>query len=638
VYFSNVRFLREVKDETASRSRLKHLLVLAARLLALAFLVLAFARPYLSEEGETPKGPAKVAGLYIDNSFSMDAPGEEISLLEQAREEAASLVKSFEPDVRFLLLTNHPSSGNQLLTREETLNELAKIRLTPETLTLDQIRQRMKSGLPEGKVIPVYLFSDFQTSITDLKPDSTLDITLVPLHPAARTNISIDSAVLDAPVFLLNRSNRMLVYLHNYGESDAEQVPVWLFLNGERKAISQVSIPAGSSATDTIVFTFPQNGWNTGWVEIQDAAVHFDDTLYLNFYVKPILKALVLNGGPAAAYFSALNDPELFLVDQIPVTRVDYSSLADYDLIALNQVASTGSGLADALEEYILSGGNLCVFPGYGNNVTALNDFLRKLSPVHYEPLLESGDAVKQIVTGHGLFENVFEQIPEQVKLPSVKRYYRIKTGSTAEGEPLMTLGSGDPFLYALPAGKGMAYLFATALDPEFTDLPRSAFFAVSMIQMAALRSGQTNRSLTVGKEQTARIRQAISGDEVLHLTNSHTDILPPQRLLGREVLISTGKFIRQAGNYAVSLKDNEIIDYLSFNYDRTESKTGWLSNATLAEKYIPMGYRVIDPASASVAAVAGEARHGKSLWKLCLIFALVFLGIEIAFLRLLPG
>ena len=47
VYFTNVKFLKEVKQETQSRSRLKHLIVLAMRMLAITFLVFAFAQPYV---------------------------------------------------------------------------------------------------------------------------------------------------------------------------------------------------------------------------------------------------------------------------------------------------------------------------------------------------------------------------------------------------------------------------------------------------------------------------------------------------------------------------------------------------------------------------------------------------------------
>src|ERR1041385_8054555 len=85
VYFSNVRFLREVKEETASRSKLKHLLVLASRILALAFLVFAFAQPYIPNKKMNLSSGRKQVGIYIDNSFSMNAISEGRSLFDQAK-------------------------------------------------------------------------------------------------------------------------------------------------------------------------------------------------------------------------------------------------------------------------------------------------------------------------------------------------------------------------------------------------------------------------------------------------------------------------------------------------------------------------------------------------------------------------
>ena len=46
VYFSNVQFLKEVQEQQSYRRNLKERLILACRLLALTFLVLAFAKPY----------------------------------------------------------------------------------------------------------------------------------------------------------------------------------------------------------------------------------------------------------------------------------------------------------------------------------------------------------------------------------------------------------------------------------------------------------------------------------------------------------------------------------------------------------------------------------------------------------------
>src|SRR5690606_30777897 len=72
VYFTNVRFLKEVKEETTSRSKLKHLLVLIARCLAVLFLVFAFAQPFIPvNKTDQPKDGNRGISIYIDNSFSM---------------------------------------------------------------------------------------------------------------------------------------------------------------------------------------------------------------------------------------------------------------------------------------------------------------------------------------------------------------------------------------------------------------------------------------------------------------------------------------------------------------------------------------------------------------------------------------
>ena len=47
IWFTNVKFLAEIKQERQKRSQLKQWLLLAIRLLIIASLVIAFAQPYL---------------------------------------------------------------------------------------------------------------------------------------------------------------------------------------------------------------------------------------------------------------------------------------------------------------------------------------------------------------------------------------------------------------------------------------------------------------------------------------------------------------------------------------------------------------------------------------------------------------
>ena len=81
VYFSNVQFLKSVKEKTKSQSQLKHFLILLSRILAITALVLAFAQPYIPVDESSQQAKKYAVSIYIDNSFSMDAENEQGRLL-----------------------------------------------------------------------------------------------------------------------------------------------------------------------------------------------------------------------------------------------------------------------------------------------------------------------------------------------------------------------------------------------------------------------------------------------------------------------------------------------------------------------------------------------------------------------------
>ncbi|MBK7682596.1 MAG: BatA domain-containing protein [Bacteroidetes bacterium] len=65
VLFTNVRFLQELKEETTKISRLKHLLVLLTRLLAITFIVLAFAQPVIPGGDSIRSNLSNPVSVYI---------------------------------------------------------------------------------------------------------------------------------------------------------------------------------------------------------------------------------------------------------------------------------------------------------------------------------------------------------------------------------------------------------------------------------------------------------------------------------------------------------------------------------------------------------------------------------------------
>ena len=91
IYFTNVKFLKEIKEETSSQSKLKHFLVLLSRILAVLFLVFAFAQPYFPAEDKKIVSGENAVSVYVDNSFSMESVTREGTLLDESKKKHARL-------------------------------------------------------------------------------------------------------------------------------------------------------------------------------------------------------------------------------------------------------------------------------------------------------------------------------------------------------------------------------------------------------------------------------------------------------------------------------------------------------------------------------------------------------------------
>jgi len=114
VYFTNVKFLKEVKEETSARQKLRNLLVLLMRCLAIAALVLAFAQPFIPT-GQDVKTGDKAVSIFVDNSFSMSSLSQDVPLIELAKSRAREIINAYPVEDRFQVLTNDFEGRHQRL-------------------------------------------------------------------------------------------------------------------------------------------------------------------------------------------------------------------------------------------------------------------------------------------------------------------------------------------------------------------------------------------------------------------------------------------------------------------------------------------------------------------------------------------
>jgi len=82
VAFTNVKILKAIEQQTRKSAKLKKLLILLSRLLIFTSLIIAFAQPFLNKE---QNGLHKETIIYLDNSFSMQAKGENGALFQKAK-------------------------------------------------------------------------------------------------------------------------------------------------------------------------------------------------------------------------------------------------------------------------------------------------------------------------------------------------------------------------------------------------------------------------------------------------------------------------------------------------------------------------------------------------------------------------
>ena len=153
LFFSSLSFIKHIDQQTKSTQKLKHILVLLSRLLAFAFLILAFAQPYFSDNEEKQKVKTNLACIYIDNSYSMQSRGTDGELLSEAREKVKELVTNASIDTRFLIVTNEMSGREErILNKMEAFEKIDNIGYSPLSRSVNDIIAWQKDKVDKKQV------------------------------------------------------------------------------------------------------------------------------------------------------------------------------------------------------------------------------------------------------------------------------------------------------------------------------------------------------------------------------------------------------------------------------------------------------------------------------------------------------
>jgi hypothetical protein len=647
IYFSNVDLLRNFQKKTRKQSELLHLLVLAARILTIIALVTAFAQPYIPMSETVVSGSVQVAGVFVDNSFSMEAADADGRKLDEAKRKAADIAMAYDADDLFQLLTNDFESRHQrLISRDEFLMMLRDIKPGPVTRSFSEVHSRQSDLLrnPRYPSASSFLISDFQYStILSALPDSSAAFTtyVVPVGGSQAGNLYIDTCWFENPVLRVNQTASLQVKISNISENNLEKIPVRLIINGEQRAIAAIDIEANSTQTTTLSFSTTKPGQQKAVVEISDYPVIFDDSYFMAFAVSEFIPLLAINQEKPNPYLTSV-----FAVDSVlqftntTFRQTNFSTLSGNRLVILNGASNLSSGAIVELIRFVEQGGSVVIFPSEADDMEMVNQMLASLGAPQYGKIDTAASRVAKINKSHIIFNNVFDgsgAIPENTDLPFIRKHYSISKPLTGVSDDLMTLDNGDPLFTLKSAGSGKVYLSAVSLGDDWGNFPRHALFVPVILNIAFESESQLPLMYYTQQETGIKIGNVkLQGDNVFRVSSEDgsNEFIPEVKQVDGQTVLFMRNHITDAGIYNVRDAD-KIVNVLAFNFNRKESDLRFPNTAQLNALMSEVsGTVVLSEGKKEISKLIAERNHGRKLWKWFIIAALIFILSEVLLLR----
>lgn len=550
--FSSLMFLPKVTKEIIERRRLQHLILMAIRMLLLALLAAAFARPYWRAPIKAGVGgvPARHM-ILLDASFSMQAA----ERFKQAKAKALAIADGLAPadKVGVAVFASSPrlvaplddalesapetkpggkdaakAAIEAAAVSEESTSYLPALKLAQERLMAEE-----SSPDEEGSGAPLilHLVSDFQrgglpekSSGWRLSPRISLDT--VDVGQEGLVNESITDLGLRKSG---EKDLRLQAKAKNWSDQERPGSEIRLFAGDAEKEKRALAVKPGNATQ--AAFTLPIEGASRieGRVELSPDLLPLDDRRYFVWSVPQKKRVMLVTDGrtdqrwPAwgfieGAFPKADNLPwELEKLDQSALReRIEVEGAVPDAIVAVD-IREFKADAAQAIAAYLKRGGRLLLALDAEAKADALNTaFLGELGlkssgPRRAKDARLGFDRIAWIDFTHpafAVFNGARYNDFSQIQFFNFHRLDAAREGSATlarfqEDEA----GLEPPAMIESKVGEGRAIVWAFGLDLPTTNLCKSIKFVPMLHETLAYLTGldDERHSWTVGESYTKR-------------------------------------------------------------------------------------------------------------------------------------
>jgi hypothetical protein len=555
VPFTNVAFLKRIVNQNRKSSKLKKFLVLISRMLAMAFLIMAFAQPYFSKNSQSANYHTNI---YLDNSLSMQVKSLEGDLLKNAAQQIIDFSQNKINNVT--VFTNSATlNSNNLKNELIALNYSAKtLNFETALLQLNSFNKKKENTLYKNIFISDFQIKNFSENIPLNKLEN--EVAFIQLKPLSNDNIFIDS------VYISNNdvNNIALNVILKSVNPITQNVSVSLFENtqlfGKTSAIFK-----NSNKAESQFFIQDKKDFN-GKIVINDAVLEFDNTLY--FSISKPKKINILYIGNTSEYLKRIfNNNEFNFIETEP-NNINFGIFNQQHLIFVNELNSLTEELTQSLTSYLKNGGNLVVIPSQSINIDSYNSFFTYNNLGRISKKIEKEHKITTINYNHKLLQNVFEKQVSNFQYPMSKSHYILQNNFA---NPILSFDSSTPFIQSITAQNGVVYWVGASLDKQNSNFTQSSLVVPIFYNFGSNSLQVTELYYRIEPNLEIEISAQLNKDQVLKLSNENTEFIPLQKVAPNKVVLNLSNFELNSGFYNIML-NNTVIKTIALNYNKNES------------------------------------------------------------------
>jgi uncharacterized membrane protein len=666
-----MQFLNRTVRVRSRQIRLRDILLLLLRCLAVLLLALAFAKPAMKEaEGVASRCGERRAGIIIalDVSYSMQHSDGAATRFERAIGKIETIAENIHPGdpVSLILLGDEHKVvvRNMAFDPERFEAVLLAQHATPETLDLDSVPRRLKElvGDMEAPQKEIYIVTDMQEQ--DWKNRSAwLCDAFEDLGRSARTcivpvqggpdNLAITSLDLVSGVLRKGTIARYRATVRNCGAGPVANVRVKGLVNNinvDTKTIP--AIEARSSETVSLFVPFQNPGPVRITAGLDPDALPVDNSRGAVATIRDRISVLCVEGSSGSADKSGrLIDAALrargdgageeeCTVQSVPWVALPAQDLNSFDVVILADVPDITSDQARRFEEYVRAGNGLIWFPGDNMKAAVWN----QRSALEGTPLLPAvieqtvktsdamgvGGALDPIMPDHPVCRPLLSLPEDLLSEARFLKLLQVKPSATSFAV-LSLAGSASPVLIEHSIGRGHVFMFTTSAGPAWNNMAVTPVFPMVLQQMVTyLTAREFEKPRIIGDSLAlSYVDQPDASDAVFDTPSGRTLTVPVRE--HRNQYVALLEHAREAGFYTARVSVQAPGMPVAVNVDTRESNVECLPASETVSSFEGTGIAVAH-SDTDLLSVIEQTRTGRSFWPFFMVAGLMLLLIESVF------